>query len=183
MTTVRITNRIFDIYKSEAVHVVLGTLILCAGAQISIPLQPVPIVLTTVSVMLLGLLYSKRSALSSVALYIVLGACGIPVFQGFSGGARILYGPTAGYILGFVAALWVMTSIKERYSVTSFRAIFLTCILGTFAIFIPGVLWLSVLLGFKKAFLLGVVPFIVPGIVKSLLLSGAIRFVGICKSV
>lgn len=175
-TNVAVVRSYIDV-KSEALKVTLGALLLFAGGQISIPLTPVPIVFTTVGVMLVGLLYSRRSAMLAVISYIAVGAAGIPVFQGFSGGLNHLYGPTAGYIAGFFLAVLVMTSLRERFGLQSFWGMLLNCSIGTVMIFIPGVLWLSALMGFDNAIKFGVLPFIAPGIIKAVVLSGFIKFV------
>lgn len=171
MTFVRMTEMV----HSDALKVFFGTVLLFASAQISIPLKPVPIVFTTVGVMLLGLLYSRKCALFSVLAYIAAGACGAPVFQGFTGGLRHFSGPTAGYIVGFFLAVLVMTSLRERFKLHSFAGMLLNCALGTITIFIPGVLWLSALIGSSNAWQFGVIPFIVPGIIKAVILSGFIK--------
>lgn len=163
---------------SENIKVLLGFLLLFAAAQISIPLQPVPIVLTTVGVMLIGLLYSRRTALLSVFAYVVAGACGVPVFQGFSGGFMYLFGATGGYLVGFFLAVALMSTVREQIAITSFTRTLALCTLGTVAIFIPGLLWLSHLVGISRALEFGLYPFIIPGIVKAVLLSGALRVIG-----
>lgn len=167
--------RMIEFAHSDALKVFFGTVLLFASAQIAIPLKPVPIVFTTVGVMLLGLLYSKRCASLSVVAYIAAGACGAPVFQGFAGGLRHFSGPTAGYILGFFLAVFVMTSLREHFKLHSFWGMLLNCAVGTIAIFIPGVLWLSLLIGPSNAMQLGVIPFIIPGIIKAVILSGFIK--------
>lgn len=170
---------IVELSISENVKAFLGFLLLFASAQISIPLQPVPIVFTTVGVMLIGLLYSRKTALSSVLLYVVAGFCGLPVCQGFAGGYAHMLGPTGGYVIGFFLAVLVMSTLRERIKLTSFSRILLLCTIGTVTIFIPGVLWLSVLVGMPRAIDVGVLPFILPGLCKAVLLSGALRIIGV----
>jgi biotin transport system substrate-specific component len=163
--------------KTEVIKVILGSLLLFASGQIAIPIEPVPIVMTTVGVMLIGLLYQRRTALMAVMAYISAGALGLPVFQGFAGGLVHLYGPTAGYIIGFAFAVLAMTFLREKFVLTSFWGMLLNCSIGTLVIFIPGVAWLSILLGFHDAILFGVMPFIIPGILKALVLTGALQII------
>lgn len=163
--------------KSEALKVFLGAMLLFAAGQISIPLKPVPIVLTTVGVMLIGLLYTRKTAIYTLLTYMAAGAVGLPVFQGFAGGLRHFSGPTAGYIVGFLLAVMVMTFLREKFNLESFWGMLFNCSVGTLMIFIPGVLWLSILMGFPNAIKFGVLPFIVPGIVKAIILSGSLKII------
>ena len=83
-------------------------------SQIAIPIQPVPINLATFSVFVAGgVLGAKRGAISQ-AVYVLLGAVGLPVFSSFSGGMGILFGPTGGYIVGYVAAAWLVGLLSAR---------------------------------------------------------------------
>lgn len=164
--------------RVESLKVVLGVLVLFAGSQIAIPLEPVPVTMQTVAVMLIGLLYSRRAALSSVILYTVLGGMGLPIFQGFEGGISHLYGPTAGYLVGFSASVYVMTVLREYWGLQSFWGILFNCIIGTLVVFVFGVSWLASIIGLKDAIIFGVVPFILPGALKAVMLSGALRYVG-----
>lgn len=163
--------------KAESLKIVLGVLILFAGSQIAIPLEPVPITFQTVSVMLIGLLYSRRTGIASVALYITLASAGLPLYQGFSFGFHHLYEATGGYIIGFLASVFVMTWLRERFALASFWGIFVNCLIGTAVVFIFGISWLATLVGIKNAFMFGLLPFIIPGLAKALLLSGALSYV------
>lgn len=87
-------------------------------SQLAIPLQPVPINLATLSVFLAGgLLGAKYGALSQ-AVYVLLGAVGVPVFSGFRSGVGTLLGPTGGYLLAgpLVAAIiaWISRYVKKN---------------------------------------------------------------------
>ena len=83
-------------------------------SQIAIPIQPVPVNLATFSVFVAGgVLGAKRGAISQ-AVYVLLGAVGLPVFSSFSGGMGILFGPTGGYIVGYVAAAWLVGLLSAR---------------------------------------------------------------------
>jgi biotin transport system substrate-specific component len=163
--------------RVESLKVVLGMLILFAGSQIAIPLEPVPITFQTVAVMLIGLLYSRREALSSVILYLALGGMGLPMFQGFEGGISHLYGPTAGYLIGFIASVYVMATLREYFELQSFLGILFNCIVGTLIVFVFGLSWLAYIIGFKDAITFGLMPFIIPGAIKAFMLSGALRFI------
>ena len=155
----------------------LGVLLLWAMSQISIPLQPIPITLQTMGVMAIGLLYQRRAAVYSVASYLLLGACGLPILANGAGGIHCFFGPTGGYLLGFLAAVLVMTMLRERFKEDGLFFLIFHCMIGTTIIFIFGVSWLSSFVGVKQAFVLGLLPFLIPGAIKSLLLSIAVRYV------
>lgn len=163
--------------RVESLKIALGVLVLFAGSQIAIPLQPVPVTMQTVAVMLIGLLYSRKSSVATVISYIALGAIGLPMFQGFASGITHLYGPTAGYLIGFVVSVYVMTILRERFGLESFWGIFANCLIGTLVVFACGVSWLATIVGLKNAITFGVIPFIIPGALKAVLLSGAVRYI------
>ncbi|MDH7514289.1 MAG: biotin transporter BioY [Bacteroidota bacterium] len=119
-------------------------LITSAAAQISIPLQPVPLTLQTIAVFLSGaLLGPKRGALTQ-SVYLFAGAVGLPVFAGFSGTLGHLMGPTGGYLLAFPFAAWVtgvMGNTLRRFP--PFVAFFVAMTIANLAVFFLGVSWLS----------------------------------------
>src|SRR3990170_6187985 len=84
------------------------------GAYIHVPIGPVPIVLSTLFVLLSGLLLGSRWGLASMVLYLFVGAIGMPVFSGGRGGFAHFLGPTGGYLFGYVLASWVTGFIAER---------------------------------------------------------------------
>jgi len=142
---------------------------MCLGAYVCIPLPftPVPVTLQTLFVLLGGIMLGRLGGLSQV-VYVVLGAAGLPVFaQGASGAAR-LFGPTGGYLIGFVgAALFVGLFYSPKYV----RG--LAVLAGaTLIIYIVGVfqLWLFLRLPLAQVVLLGVLPFL-PGDILKLLVA------------
>lgn len=163
--------------KTESLKIALGVLVLFAGSQIAIPLEPVPITLQTVAVMLIGLLYSRRAGLWAVVLYTALGGMGLPMFKGFEGGFSHLYGATAGYIFGFIVSVYVMATLREKFNLESYWGILANCMIGTLVVFVCGISWLAILIGLKDALMFGLIPFIIPGAAKAILLSGAVRFI------
>lgn len=83
-------------------------------SQFSVPIGPVPINLATFSVFLAGGILGAGGGLVSQTVYILLGAAGLPVFAGFSGGVGIIAGPTGGYIVGYAAAAWLVGLMADR---------------------------------------------------------------------
>lgn len=98
-----------------------------AGADVRIPLQPVPITLQTLFVLLAGALVGPRVGSLSQLAYVGLGFAGVPLFAGACAGAAVLAGPTGGYLLGFVLApaivgRWVGDGANYRRSLFAFGA-------------------------------------------------------------
>lgn len=143
------------------VYASLMATLTAVGAYIAIPIGPVPIVLQNLFVMLAGLLLGGRWGLTSVGVYLLAGAVGLPVFAGGTGGIGKFIGPTGGYLLGFAAAAYVIGKISERGK--GLVAIdVLAMILGTIIIYGLGVSWLKVVTGMSitKAVTVGMLPFL-----------------------
>lgn len=134
------------------------------GAYIIIPLPPVPITLQTLFMGLAGALLGGRLAALSQTVYILLGIIGLPVFAGGKAGFGVLFGPTGGYLIGFVAAAFVigkLAALKER---PGFAWLCFSLIAGTAVLYTLGVLQLSLVARLTplKALAVGVLPFL-PG--------------------
>lgn len=177
MTKTLATNFFTSFSQNKLLMALWGAFLLSLCSQISIPLNPVPITLQSIGVMLIGLTFTKEDAVRSVITYLLLGSVGLPVFANFSGGLPILFGPTGGYLLGFLLAVYIMGIAREYFESNSLIYILGLCMLGTSAIFLCGVAWLTKFIGVHEAFYLGLVPFIIPGIAKALLLSLCIKYI------
>jgi biotin transport system substrate-specific component len=158
----------------------LGICALTAAAKVNIPVKPVPINLQTVVVMLIGLYYSPKMAFATVCSYLALGfGFGMPVFTGVVTGVAKLVGPAAGYLVGFPIATYYIA--KLNYNSENSNNVYYVAVslaVGTCVIYGLGVLWLAYLLSsMQQAFVLGVVPFILPGILKISLLSLAVKYI------
>jgi biotin transport system substrate-specific component len=168
----------------DVILIVLGALFVAALAQLKIPLPftPVPLTGQTFAVLLVGAtLGSKRGALS-MALYIALGALGLPVFAGGESGVAYLSGATLGYLVGFVMAAYVIGLLAERGLERSVRTSLIPFLVGTIIIYACGVAWLTILLGsLSKAIAAGLLPFLVGDAIKliaaALVLPGAWKIV------
>ena len=134
-----------------------------AGAYLSIPVGPVPIVLQNLFILLAGLLLGSRWGLASVSIYLLAGTCGLPVFAGGLGGIGRILGPTGGYLVGYLPAVYVVGFISER---TGQRAVFdlIAMVCGSIIVYVSGVAWLKLLTGMTlgKTLTVGVLPFL-PG--------------------
>ena len=145
-------------------------------AQITIPLPLIPITGQTLAIGLVVTILGLKYGTYSVLLYILLGVVGLPVFQSFTGGVGIVFGPTGGYILGFIPCALIIGYYLQKTSTTIFHAI-VANILGMFVTLAFGATWLKILndLSWEAAFLAGVVPFLIVGVVKAVIAA----FVGV----
>jgi biotin transport system substrate-specific component len=149
------------------------------GAYIHVPIGPVPIVLSSLFVLLAGLLLGSRWGLASMGLYLLVGAIGIPVFSGGRGGFAHFFGPTGGYLFGYVLASWVVGFISERSRGLIIMDIF-AVVVGSLVIYGLGVPWLKMVtqMSWPKALMVGVIPFLIGDAVKAsvaIILARAVR--------
>ena len=140
----------------------LGSLLIVLCARIEIPLAPVPITAQTLGVLLVGALLGSKRGVISLLLYLGFGAMGLPVFAGGASGLTRFAGPTAGYLLGFVAAAAVVGWLCERGWDRRAGTTALAMVVGMAAIYAFGTIWLSRFVGWERVLAVGVLPFI-PG--------------------
>jgi biotin transport system substrate-specific component len=136
--------------------------LMTAGAYISIPVGPVPIVLQNMFVFLAGLLLGSRWGLASVGVYLLAGACGLPVFAGGMGGIGRIVGPTGGYLIGYLPAVFIIGYLTKK-SVARISIDIIAMICGTIVLYACGVTWLKTLTGmpWPKALAVGMYPFLI----------------------
>ena len=144
----------------------LGALLLAGASQLSLPLQPVPLTFQSATVVLLGMTLGVRRGVASVAFYLMSGAMGLPLFAGFSAGLHVFFGPTGGYLLGFVPAVAVSGYLTEHGWGKHLVSAFIASLLGVFCIFVIGAFQLAQFIGWDNAWLLGVKPFLFTEILK-----------------
>lgn len=145
--------------------------LLCVLAPLSIPIGPVPLSLATMVVMLMPYLLDTVGSLVAVGIYLLLGAFGVPVFSGFSGGLAKLTGPTGGYLVGYLLLVLIagltLRRTKGRYWLTAAGLA-----VGTLALYAVGTAWLMIGTGMSlpAALMAGMVPFL-PGDAAKILLT------------
>lgn len=142
------------------VHASLMASLIAAGAYIVIPIGPVPIVLQNMFVLLAGLLLGSRWGLAAVGVYLLAGAFGLPVFAGGTGGIGRFAGPTGGYLVGYLPAVFIV-GLFSRFQKPLLDLAGM--ILGTAIIYAVGVSWLTVVTGmtFSKVLVVGMYPFLI----------------------
>ena len=150
---------------------ILGTLLLTISAKIKIPFYPVPMTMQTFVVLFLGIALGPKIALLTVSLYLFEGIFGLPVFAGTpEKGIGFIYftGPTMGYLIGFLVAAYIAGSFKYNKEIGD---TFLKLIFSVSFIYILGLIWLGILIGWDKPiFKLGAQPFLLAELFKILLL-------------
>lgn len=142
--------------------------LLAVASSISIPVGPVPFTLQTLVLAMLPVALGGRDAIVTVALYLVLGALGLPVFSGFSGGIASLVGPTGGYLWGFLVGTVAAATILHVNRLPE-RACEIAAVVAMLLVaYALGTLQLMMLmhLSLAEALALAVLPFIVPDAIK-----------------
>lgn len=131
--------------------------------SIPLPFSPVPVSGQSLGIMLAGSILTVRQAVYSVLTFILIGAIGVPIFSGFSGGVGVLVGPRGGYYIGFLLGAAFIAWFKGR-SQSIWRLALANVVGGIIIVYVPGVLWLSFVTGmdWQKAAMAGALPFI-PG--------------------
>lgn len=142
-------------------------------AQLAIPVGPVPISLATFAVMMCGLLLGWKYGLISIAVYILLGIVGVPVFANFKAGAALM-GPTGGYIIGYLPYA-ALAGLAVPALQRPFWGRCMLLVLGTIACYFLGTAWFIHATGRSLAESMGlcVLPFL-PGDAAKILLSAAL---------
>tara|TARA_B110000238_G_C16095565_1_gene425929 strand:+ start:576 stop:1130 length:555 start_codon:yes stop_codon:yes gene_type:complete len=165
-----------EIKQSKALKnvfiVLMGTILLAISSKIKIPFYPVPMTMQTLVVLFLGIALGWKMGVATIVLYMFEGIIGLPVFAGSpEKGIGIAYftGPTMGYLIGFLFTVYFVGAFNFS------KNLFLRFLHLTFSIsfiYIIGVLWLGILIGWgKPLFQLGVQPFLLAELFKILIVT------------
>ena len=155
----------------DMVCIAVFAVIIAICSWISIP-ATVPFTLQTFGVFLtVGVLGGRRGSLS-VLIYLLLGAIGVPVFAGFSGGVGSILGSTGGYIIGFLFSALVMW-LMEHFLGKKIWVLALSMLLGLLVCYLFGTAWFMIVyanqsgaVGLWTALGWCVFPFIIPDLLK-----------------
>lgn len=170
MTTEVLANRLWPATAQSGLIrnvllAVIGSLIVAVAAQINVPMLPVPMTLQSLAVLAIGAAYGSRLGAATLALYALEGAIGLPVLAQFKSGVMLA---SFGYVLGFIAAAYVVGLLAERGFDKSIPKMFAAMLAGAAVLYIPGLIWLAVWVGsFATAIEFGLVPFIAGDLVKA----------------
>lgn len=148
--------------------VALFAALISVGAYLKIMIiPPVPITLQTLFVIILSLVLPLKLSLSSVLVYLLLGASGLPVFTS-GGGLAALLGPTGGYLLGTIPAVITGSLLTKLNGKNNLAVFIITATISTLFIYLAGLPWLGLSRGFDlgKTLTYGLYPFIIGDILK-----------------
>jgi biotin transport system substrate-specific component len=161
---------------SNLVTVVLGTLLITICAKINVPVWPVPVTLQSFAIAALAAAFGLRIGVATVALYLLEGAVGLPVFAGVSAGIPYLMGPTGGFLIGFLLLAAIVGYAADRGASGKPLTLFAAMLVGDAVLFVLGFAWLLFMAGqaqwidqanvVASAFAKAVQPFIVWDILK-----------------
>lgn len=146
-------------FCKSLLQVVLGSAFLALCSQIAIPLQPVPLTLQTLGVFLLAIMLGGKKAGAAGLLYLVEATIGLPVLANGAVNPLWIFSPTAGYLLAFPVAAYVVGTLCKRKRGSSLW-VMLSIFCGQLMIYALGVLFLSRFVGLKMGITLGVIPFL-----------------------
>lgn len=147
----------------------LGTLALTLSAKTKVVLGPVDISLQSLVVLLIGAAFGWRLAVATLALYLAEGAAGLAVFQSTPEkgiGIAYMLGTTGGYLAGFVAMAGIVGWAADRGWDRNLVKLLGVMLVAEIVMMAMGYGWLATLIGAEKAWQFGVLPFIVPDLIK-----------------
>ena len=170
----------FDIrarsYVQKSIFVVAGTLVLALASQISVPMVPVPVTMQTFAVTIIGALYGWRLGALTVLAWLGEAMIGLPVLANGGFGLAAFVGPTAGYLVAFPLMAALVGFVTERgVSGERWIAGFALHLAANILCLALGWAWLSGIIGAEKAWIAGVLPFILGAALKSALAAAALR--------
>ena len=173
----------------------IGSILLAISSKIKIPFYPVPMTMQTFVVVLIGVLYGWKLGVFTVALYLFEGAIGLPVFAGTpEKGIGLIYltGPTMGYLIGFLVAVFISGYFYPRIKTSGQNNVenllgkliisikfFMLFVVSMLSIYILGIIWLSNFVGWEKVLVLGVYPFVLAEMFKISILTVLAKLVKI----
>ena len=144
----------------EIALVLTGSCLIALSAQIEVPFWPVPFTGQTFGVLLVAALLGSRRGALTVLIYLVQGAMGLPVFAGGAAGVVRFAGPTGGYLIGFVAAAFVVGWLSERGWDRRIVTTAVAMLVGNVTIYAFGLPWLANFVGWETALGAGLFPFV-----------------------
>ena len=154
----------------QLVLVAAGIAALVLAAKIKIPMFPVPMTMGTFAVLSIGAAYGTRLGLATILGYRMIGALGFDVFAGSSAevsGLSYMMGSTGGYLVGYVLAVVALGALARKGWDRARGKMALALVLGNALIYVPGLIWLTVLYGLEAPILSwGLTPFLLGDVVK-----------------
>lgn len=159
----------------------IGTALMTLAAKAKVDMVFVNVTMQTFAVFAISAAYGSRLAVATMALYLLEGALGMPVFTGTPEkgiGLAYMVGPTAGYLLSYLAVAWIVGRAADKGFTRNPIGLGLAMLAGEVIILGMGFLWMAYLFGFGKAFAFGVGPFIIADLLKLALAAAAVPAIG-----
>ena len=159
--------------------IALMAAVICVVGPFTLPIGPVPITLAPLAILLSVYILGTKKGTIALLIYLLIGAVGVPVFSGFTGGIGKLAGPTGGYLIGYIffafIAGWFIHRFYDKVVIQ-----FLGMVLALAVLYAFGTAWLAYSAGmtFGAALAVGVLPFIVFDLIKiviAIVLGRAVR--------
>jgi biotin transport system substrate-specific component len=160
----------------------IGSIILAISSKVKIPFYPVPMTMQTLVVLMIGVGFGWKLGLATVSLYLFEGIIGLPVFSGTpEKGIGLIYftGPTMGYLIGFLPAVFFAGLLKVYYKYNLIHRFILNFILYTFSvsfIYLFGLIWLTNFVPVEKIWIVGAMPFLLAELLKISILTVFVTF-------
>jgi biotin transport system substrate-specific component len=166
----------FSVKQLALVGLMAAVICVLGPIALNIPVSPVPISLGTLAIYFVVSVLGMKLGTLSVLIYILLGLAGVPVFASFTAGAGKLFGPTGGYIIGYIFMALICGFFVEKFN-HKLPLYFLGMVLGTAVCYLFGTAWLGFQLDktFLQALSIGVLPYI-PGDLVKLIIAMAVGF-------
>lgn len=155
------------VQKLALVGLMSAVICLLGPLSLQIPFSPVPISMGFLAIYFVVSVLGLKLGTLSVIIYILLGLAGLPVFTGFMGGPGKLFGPTGGYIIGYIFMAPICGFFVDRWG-KKLPLCFLGMVLGSAVCYFFGSIWLSYQSSYPllQAFAVGVLPYIIPDLIK-----------------
>ena len=157
----------FSTQKLTLTAVMTAGICVLGPFSIPLPFSPVPLTFTNLAIYISVFVLGMKSGTISYIIYLLLGAVGLPIFSGFSGGFAKLAGPTGGYLVGFLFLAVITGFFIEHFHGRLFPSI-LGMVIGAAVCYFFGTIWLAwqMEIGFIPALTVGVVPYLPGDIIK-----------------
>jgi biotin transport system substrate-specific component len=169
LVPIRVSDRLHTRLRHIAL-IVIGVLLIAAGARISIPIpgNPVPITGQTFGVLVAGGALGFRRGIAATGIYVLLGVIGLPFFALNRTGIEVLWGTTGGYLIGFIVAAAIVGRLAELGWDRNIVGAIGAMVIANAVVYVIAVPWLAVTAGFGPAEAIekGFVPFIAGDLIK-----------------
>ncbi|MBP3886555.1 MAG: biotin transporter BioY [Cellulosilyticum sp.] len=149
----------YSVKEQMLVGLCAALIMIFAQISIPVPFSVVPITFQAFAVILVAIIIEDQLAIRTLCIYTLLGGIGLPVFSGFSGGFPRIFGPTGGFIIGFILMAFIIGWASRKNNkmviwIGTYSALMLDYVIGTtqlaFVTHMP----------FKEAMVIGVLPFL-----------------------